>query len=672
MDVWSLPSKPAAKIHTRRNMTPEEKKAYKAKRLAGACADCKRRRRKCDHESRSSSPTQAGSRKVKARKRSPATQSPVNKNFAAPSTSFATAPVVVAQDFSFATQDNFFAFPSGFDTSMPMSSFDMSAGMSFDNSGADLGFDLGTDFALFPDLAANTELQSPEIDAASWLAGSPVSLDIDKQHATTTQDFNNWPMATYDTAGTVPPTPQSLSPQSLLMTPMSRCQSGQSSSSSSLSSASFDMFAGHDGERQAVLNQDFNNQPVFSQDTDNSVVLSPQSLLVSPMSRTSSGQSLSSSSISAKTKSGRHASAGAVLLSPQSVPMPSQSPLVSPTTSVQSGRSLPSSSSSSSLSSQHWPAASRVALGEMSHVFADHVSSDSTINLERSDQRSVSTTSSGNGLINLPTLQHGSSAAASKAPSSLLSSGQKEQARLKSSQQGSALPPDRSRGSLSSEREASVIGLQSPSSEQPEEGTAHRDSSRRRPTRATSSAYGSTNVQFVRPSDLISSVGHIENSDGHVDLSKLCRLKHSSATADDVCGALQSFAGLPPFGMSSMSSSTIVLGGSSKSLVDNAANAFQWIILLLFAAMHLFGFSSSLSSGFDKNVKSNKSLTLVIEADDTKSISASNNRTSSLEQYRTINRRSSPWKFFSGLIQQAVCRLGLKMEKVKSASSRLC
>lgn len=46
MDVWSLPNKPQAKVHTRRTMTSEEKKAYKQKRLVGACADCKRRRRK--------------------------------------------------------------------------------------------------------------------------------------------------------------------------------------------------------------------------------------------------------------------------------------------------------------------------------------------------------------------------------------------------------------------------------------------------------------------------------------------------------------------------------------------------------------------------------------------------------------------------------------------------
>lgn len=46
MDVWSLPNKPQAKVHTRRTMTSDEKKAYKQKRLIGACADCKRRRRK--------------------------------------------------------------------------------------------------------------------------------------------------------------------------------------------------------------------------------------------------------------------------------------------------------------------------------------------------------------------------------------------------------------------------------------------------------------------------------------------------------------------------------------------------------------------------------------------------------------------------------------------------
>jgi hypothetical protein len=51
MAVWSLPTTPGAtKIHTRRTMTAEERKAYKQKRLIGACAECKKRRRKvCLH-----------------------------------------------------------------------------------------------------------------------------------------------------------------------------------------------------------------------------------------------------------------------------------------------------------------------------------------------------------------------------------------------------------------------------------------------------------------------------------------------------------------------------------------------------------------------------------------------------------------------------------------------
>lgn len=46
MTVWSLESNPEAKIHKRRTMTDAEKHAYKQKRKEGACADCKRRRRK--------------------------------------------------------------------------------------------------------------------------------------------------------------------------------------------------------------------------------------------------------------------------------------------------------------------------------------------------------------------------------------------------------------------------------------------------------------------------------------------------------------------------------------------------------------------------------------------------------------------------------------------------
>jgi hypothetical protein len=640
MDVWSLPSKPAAKIHTRRNMTPEEKKAYKAKRLAGACGDCKRRRRKCDHDS--SSPTQASSKKVKARKRSVATQSPANQSCAAPAASFAIAPVSAVQDnFSFAPQDNFFSFDAGFDSSMD---FGMSAGMGFDDGfNNDVGFDLNTDFALFPDSTTQTNLPSGELDAASWLAGSPVSLDIDKQHAATAQDFNNWPMAAYGNAG-VPLTPQSLSPQSLLM---SRSQSGQSPSSSSLGS----MFASHGGvDSQAVLSQDF-NQPAFSHTFTGVAQLSqqsvsPQSLLMTPLSRTSSGHSLHSSLSSDGVLSSHHTSAGPALLSPQSVPM---SQLVSPTTSIQSGGSRSSSSSS-----QHWPAASRVAPGSTSHVFTDH-GLDLTV-LERNDQRLVSTTGSADGLTSpSAALQSESSTTTNRSPSTSSSSDQDEHARLKSSEQGSALPPDR--------------------------GASAPNASRRRSTRTSSRTISFTNsptagVQFVRPSDLIGQASHIENSSGHIDMSKLCRLKHASANADGVCSALLSNAGLPPFGRSSPSSpSTVMIGrDGSKSFVDNAANAFQWIILLLFAAMHLFGFSST--SLFDNNVKPSTSRKLVIEIDDQKEAESTSPIKSHQKPHQkphlTTSRRYRPWQSFTGFIQQSVCRLGSRMEKIQSASSRLC
>ena len=46
MNVWTLSNSTQTKIHKRRNMTAEEKIKYKAKRLAGACNDCRRRRRK--------------------------------------------------------------------------------------------------------------------------------------------------------------------------------------------------------------------------------------------------------------------------------------------------------------------------------------------------------------------------------------------------------------------------------------------------------------------------------------------------------------------------------------------------------------------------------------------------------------------------------------------------
>lgn len=44
--VWSVSSSAPTKVRTRRAMTDAEKKEYRRKRLDGACADCRRRRRK--------------------------------------------------------------------------------------------------------------------------------------------------------------------------------------------------------------------------------------------------------------------------------------------------------------------------------------------------------------------------------------------------------------------------------------------------------------------------------------------------------------------------------------------------------------------------------------------------------------------------------------------------
>ena len=46
MSVWTLPTSAQTKIHRRRNMTADEKVKYKAKRISGACDDCRRRRRR--------------------------------------------------------------------------------------------------------------------------------------------------------------------------------------------------------------------------------------------------------------------------------------------------------------------------------------------------------------------------------------------------------------------------------------------------------------------------------------------------------------------------------------------------------------------------------------------------------------------------------------------------
>ncbi|RDI80210.1 DNA topoisomerase 2 [Venturia inaequalis] len=657
MGVWCLPSLPAAKIHTRRNMTAEEKKAYKAKRLAGACADCKRRRRKCHHDP--SNPTgPALKNAVKTRKRSAVAKSPAVKAYAATSSSnsssLALTPALPVQDpCTFAPQDNSFAFGSDFNTSMLD---DMSFAMGFENAfGNHLGFDLRNDFDLFPDTATNARLSSAGIDAASWLAeSSPNPLLVDNRLDALSRGFNSWPMdpwQAYNTAG-VPLTPQSLSPQSLMM---SRSQSGHSSSSSSLIS----MFGGNNAAGF--------NQPAFDQDASDFVLHSPQSLLVSPK---------------AGSRSSQRTPAGPAIPSQQSVPTWSpQDVLDSTTTSFPSGTSRGSTSSS-----EHMPVASWIGTALLNHDFTHYVS-DAATNPERCHQHPVDTVSSGNGSSSSSSPSRTTTASSSQA--SPVSSGQDERARLKSTDPGPPLGHSRriftrmaSSASFSEQEQNSglqfggtFLGSQLIANKNSERIASGPRVPRPKTAKATYSGHSSSeNMQPVFSSDLISQTGYLKTSDRHIDMSKLCRLKHSSAAADDVCRALQSSFDLPPF--DGLASGTIVPG----------ANVFQWIILLLFAAMHMFCLFSSFSSSLVSTIKTNKFLELVVDSDSSKKTRDISTRVATrdvaalqkeLQPYHRYSQRAleqclGPWHLFSGLMLQTVSRLGGKVGKMQSKAGRTC
>ncbi|KIW07509.1 uncharacterized protein PV09_01474 [Verruconis gallopava] len=143
MDVWCLPNKPQAKIHTRRTMTPEEKKAYKQKRLVGACADCKRRRRKCEHNSSASS-TGPVPQKVGKHKKRASNQTPSSKP-------------AVSDPFSDMSMLNF-------ELDMPsMAMSDMtsfSAPFELETTDFDFTPELNVDWQLFPDLPATNTYAS--------------------------------------------------------------------------------------------------------------------------------------------------------------------------------------------------------------------------------------------------------------------------------------------------------------------------------------------------------------------------------------------------------------------------------------------------------------------------------------------------------------------------------
>ncbi|TLD24717.1 DNA topoisomerase 2 [Venturia nashicola] len=760
MDVWCLPSLPAAKIHTRRNMTAEEKKAYKAKRLAGACADCKRRRRKCDHDSSNQTGT-SSKRVVKTRKRSAIAKSPPVKPCAAPpsSSSTVTSAVAVQDSFTFAPQDNFLSFDSGFNISITN---DMSFSMGIENVfGNDVGFDLKNDFDLFPDTATNPGLSSAGMDATSWLAGSSPDTRLNEnQFDALSRSFNSWPvegepLPPYNTAG-VPLTPQSLSPPSLMM---SRSQSGHSSSSSSLSS----VFGGNNAVGFHL--------PVFDQGLGKFVLHSPQSIMATP---------------DAASRPIHRTLAGATIPSQQFASTWSPQDMLDPPTT----RFQPRSSRGSTSSSEPWPAASWVGRGLLNHNSPDHVS-DLAANLDCSDQCPAVSSNNGSSISS----SSSRTTAANSSRHSLAPSIQYERAHPKSTDPGRTLPPDlgAADGNVSTRRTSKIIPRATASSpeQQPQvqfirpsnlakqsaedtgrdASTAHPskrrsmrmigrtgssehlrpgaqpvqflvstgqagpiknanrvvlaqgestrrstrlapnaisseqnqqsglhiggisigshlidsknfkcltpglNASQRKAAKATSSGHSSSaNMQQVLSSALISQPGYLETSDCHTDMSKLCRLKHSSAAADDVCSALQSSFDLPS--LDGLASVTIVSG----------AHAFKRALLLIFVAIQLFRFCSTSFSGLDENVRANKSIELVVANDSSKetkdmSMRATTRDAGALQKHlqphhrsfqRAFEQHPNAWQFFSDFMQPIISRLGGKKGKTQFNASRIC
>jgi hypothetical protein len=148
MTVWTLPSNPEAKIHKRRTMTDAEKVAYKAKRVEGACAECKRRRRKCVHSSSAASSDSSQTserRKVKQTKRA----STQTENAARAAAESASMPLQFEEPLFLNTQVDMTQFNLEFDFLNPLDSTiteDLPWNEDFSNT-----FDFSKDFQLYGD-----------------------------------------------------------------------------------------------------------------------------------------------------------------------------------------------------------------------------------------------------------------------------------------------------------------------------------------------------------------------------------------------------------------------------------------------------------------------------------------------------------------------------------------
>lgn len=247
MDVWSLPNKPMAKVHTRRTMTSEEKKAYKQKRLIGACADCKRRRRKCDHNNASGG-SSIVPQKVGKHKKRVSTAAPAQK---------ADAPV----DFSWSAPA--FNFEDALGSNAMGSEVP-----SFDFGATDFNFspDLSDDWQLFPDLLMvnnfidtwstdhshyDTSMYAPRANMSqSRVSTGPdfmgmLSHDVHGQPALNSGESYGGTYGTNvfgtNTIGNTPISP--ITPVSL--SPMSRTQSASGQTQHNNSSASPNDFSGY-------------------------------------------------------------------------------------------------------------------------------------------------------------------------------------------------------------------------------------------------------------------------------------------------------------------------------------------------------------------------------------------------------------------------------------------
>jgi hypothetical protein len=205
MTVWSLPST-KAKIHKRRNMTDSEKLAYKQKRIEGACADCKRRRRRCCHNSDSNSPISASpypsSQRRAARQPKRGSKSAVAAvtpnqpqiPISAISSSFhlAEAPLMSSLETDSLDLHEFDAqAPFSFDVDFPdpmlnisQSPLNYSYNYNFDQSPS-AAFNFSADFELFPDLPPDADLLD------SW--GQPRSnTSMNDLQKTASQETLDW------------------------------------------------------------------------------------------------------------------------------------------------------------------------------------------------------------------------------------------------------------------------------------------------------------------------------------------------------------------------------------------------------------------------------------------------------------------------------------------------